>query len=188
VWSWHGQEDDIIEDILQETARRLIERRLKVDLGEAAPIQMLERMAIATAYNYCQDMRRRDCRLIRLIPGAYLPEVHDILNESKEMDLSASATECVYQESLFTLLAQEIAHFPEKQQRALLVDLANRMSFEEQLTPLQKAFLNVGISLKEYQQTPPENAKERSRNAALLHYAYKRITQLSYLQKKALLA
>ena len=183
VQSWRGQEDDIVEDILQETARRLIERQTKVEYGEAAPIQMLERMAIITAYNYCKDMRRRDRRLVRLPGGTYSPDVLDIISERDVVDLSEEATESLYQEGLFALLAREIVKFPYKQRKVLLGDLANRMSFETKPTALQKAFLNVGIRLEEYRQPLPESVKERSKGAALRHYAYKRIAQLVCVQQ-----
>lgn len=187
IQSWRGQEDDIVEDILQETARRLIEYQKKAEYGEAAPIQMLERMAVVTAYNYCKDMRRRDWRLVRLPEGAHSPDVLDIISERDVVDLSEEATECLYQEGLFALLAREIVKFPYKQRKALLIDLANRMSFETKPTVLQKAFLNVGIHLEEYRQPLPESVKERSKGAALLHYAYKRIAQLVCVQQVAVI-
>jgi DNA-directed RNA polymerase specialized sigma24 family protein len=188
VQSWRGQEDDIVDDILQETARRLIERQQKAEHREAAPIQMFERMALVIASNYCKDMRRRDRRLVRLPEDASSPDVLDMITEKNDMDLSEEATEGLYQEELFTLLAHEIVKFPYKQRKALLIDLANRMSFETRTTLLQKAFLKVGIHLQEYQQPLPESAKERRRGAALLHYAYKRITQLPCVQQYASVA
>src|SRR2546421_3414434 len=108
VQSWRGQEDDIVEDILQETARRLIERQQKADLGEASPIQMFERMATTIAYNYCQDMRRKECRLLRLPEDTRLPKVLDIISDRDVVDLLEEATEYLYQEGLFALLAHEI--------------------------------------------------------------------------------
>ena len=47
----------------------------------------------------------------------------------------------IYQEGLFKLVAREVNAFPDKQRQAILIDLANCMSFDTQLTPLQKAFL-----------------------------------------------
>jgi hypothetical protein len=135
-------------------------------------------MAIVTASNYCKDMRRRDRRLVRLPECAYSPDVLNTISERDIVDLSEEATEHLYQERLFGLLAREIIKFPYKQRKALLIDLANRMSFETKPTLLQKAFLNVGVCLKEYRQSLPESSKERSKSAALLYYAYKRIAQL----------
>ncbi len=117
IQSWRGQEDDIVEDILQETARRLIEYQKKAEYGEAAPIQMLERMAVVTAYNYCKDMRRRDWRLGRLPEGAHSPDVLDIISERDVVDLSEEATECLYQEGLFTLFVGKFDNLTSQQRK-----------------------------------------------------------------------
>jgi DNA-directed RNA polymerase specialized sigma24 family protein len=178
VQSWRGQEDDIVDDILQETALRIIERQQKVGHGEAPPIQMFKPMALATASNYCKDMRRRDCRLISLPEGACSADVLNIASERDIVDLSEEVTECLYHEGLFELLACEIVKFPYKQPKVLLIDLANRMSFEAKPTLLQKAFLNVGIRLQEYQQPLSKSTRERRKDAALLYYACRRIAQL----------
>jgi len=181
--SWRGQEDDVVEDIVQETARRIIERAQKAENGEAPPIHMFERMVITIASNYCKDIRRRDCRLIRLTEDTYSPDIRDLISDRDNVDLSEEATESLYQEALFRLLAQEIIKLPNKQRKALLIDLANRMCFETQPTPLQKAFLDVGIHLQEYQQPLPNSSQERRRYAAILHCAYKRIAHLSHVQQ-----
>ena len=144
VQSWHGQEDDMVEDILQETARRLLERQRKAEHGEAPPIQMFERMAIVTASNYCKDMRRKDCRLVRLPGGPYSSDVLSIVSEKDIVDLSEEATEHLYLEALFALLVREIVKFPYKQRKVLLIDLANRMNFETQPTLLQKGISQCG--------------------------------------------
>jgi len=185
---WSGQEDDLVEDILQETARRLIERFQKAQRGEAAPVRTLESMAITIAYNYCRDLRRRDYRLLRLPASAYPPEVPAVKPTQETINLSEVVTEHVYQETLFTQLAHEIARFPHKQRTVLLTDLANRMCFERMLTPLQKAFLKAGIRLQDYQQPLPEDAQERSRITALLHYAYRRIAQLELVRQSTTFA
>src|SRR5438094_8452301 len=54
VPTWYGQEDEIAADIVQEAARRLLERLRKAERREADPIQCFERMAVATAFNYCR--------------------------------------------------------------------------------------------------------------------------------------
>jgi hypothetical protein len=89
----------------------------------------------------------------------------------------------VYNEGLFRLLAQEIANFPKKQRRALLIDLANRTHYDEELMPLQEAFLAVGIDLREYQHLLPDSARERCRHSSLLCHAYKRVAHLPRVQE-----
>src|SRR6266481_2113136 len=64
--SWRGQEKDVIEDIVQETARRIIERSQKAARGEMPPIQSVRSMLFTVARNYCIDLCRRDRRLMRI--------------------------------------------------------------------------------------------------------------------------
>jgi DNA-directed RNA polymerase specialized sigma24 family protein len=174
VQTWQGQKRDIAEDVVQETARRLIEYSQKAGRGEVAPICSIKSLMTAIAYNYCKDLRRHDRRLLRITSSDYSPET--VLAANEQAPLPEVATENVYQEWLFTLAAHEIADFPEKQRKALLIDLANRMHFDTHPSALQAAFLKVGIRLQDYQQPLPANHTERSRHASLVSYAYKRLT------------
>jgi hypothetical protein len=56
------------------------------------------------------------------------------------------------------------------------------MFFDPQPSPLQQAFLAVGIDLREYQQSIPENFKARSQHTALLYWAFKRMHGLPSVQ------
>jgi hypothetical protein len=96
--------------------------------------------------------------------------------------LFEAITEHMYQETLLALLAHEIARFPTKQRNALLTDLANLMCFDTQATPLQKAFAEVGVDLRQYQHPLPTNPRERNQHISILSYAYKRVAHLSELQ------
>ena len=181
VPSWKGQQDDIIGDIVQETTRRLIERSRKAERGEATPIHSPQYMMAIIARNYCQDLRRHDRKLFHI-------QAHDYtLQVSRGMGDQAhpleSVTDKVHQEVLFKLIAIEVSNFPGKQRRALLIDLANRMSFDGQPTPLQEAFQEVGIQLHQYQQPLPSNLQGRSRHISLLNHAYKRISGLPSIQQ-----
>jgi DNA-directed RNA polymerase specialized sigma24 family protein len=181
VSSWQGQEEDIVADIVQETWRRIIERSRKAERGEAPPIRSLKSIMAVIARNYCKDLGRHDRRLLRIqYPDAsqqtYLPMCD-------QQNLLESGTESVYQEALFKLVAREIVRFPEKQRIAVLTDLANRMCFEKQLTPLQIAFLKEGIDLRDYQKPLPTDPQERSRHVSLVTYAYKRVANLKDVQK-----
>ena len=173
--SWKGQESDIIEDVVQESGRRIIERSQKAERGEALPIQSLQSMLFAVVRNYCEDLRRRDRRLVHVHPQDASIQI--------SVNLMESSTENVYQEALFNLVAREVAAFPDKQRRAILIDLANRMSFDTQPTSLQKAFLEAGIDLQQYKQPLPCCAQERSRHVSLVTCAYKRVASLRQIQK-----
>ena len=177
---WRGQEEDVIEDVIQETMRRVTERVQRVQRGDAEPIRSLEHISVVIAANYCRDIIRRDHRLIHMNEYESLPISKRATSETQDgLDI---ATEMVYQHELFSLLADEINRFPCKQRTALLIDLAHRMSFGKRPTPLQEAFLAIGIHLEEYKQCSFGDVEERKRNAALLAHAYKRITKLDSIQ------
>ena len=180
VSSWQGQEHDISADVVQETACRMIERSRKAARGEAPPIQSMKNMMTVVAQNYCKDLRRHDCRLLRVPQGASL---QPFVSTKTQASLVEIGTENVYQESLFKLIAREVANFPEKQRGALLIDMANRMHFDTRPTSLQKAFLEVGIDLCEYQRPLPADPQERSRHFSLVACAYKRVASLHCVQK-----
>lgn len=181
VSSWQGQENDIIEDIVQETARRMIEYAGKVKHGEAPPIYSPKNMMKVVAQNYCKDMNRHDRRLLRIETQGALPRPRASMRN--QVSLEELGTENVYQEALFKLVASEIANFPEKQRTAVLIDLANRMHFGTQPTPLQKAFVAAGIDLCEYQRPLPTDPQARSRHVSLVACAYKRVASLRCVQE-----
>ncbi len=176
VPSWRGQEEDIIEDIVQETVRRIIERTQKARRGEADPIHSIQHMTTIIAQNYCRDLRRRDRRLVPMQPGEYVWDVRERTGDRPP--IFDAICEGVDHELLLAQIAREIANFPKKQRNALLIDLANRMSFDTRLTPLQKAFQEAGIQIEMYRQPLPEEIRERNQHTSLLNHAYKRIAQL----------
>jgi DNA-directed RNA polymerase specialized sigma24 family protein len=180
VPSWKGQEEDIADDIVQETMRRIIERTQKSDRGEADPVHSLNHMTTIIAQNYCRDLRRRDCRLVALPPENYVWATLD--RTGGQPPLFDAICEGVDQELLLAQIAREIANFPKKQRQALLIDLANRMYFDEQPTPLQQSFLEAGIQIEQYRQPMPKDIQERNQHASLLNHAYRRIAQLPCVQ------
>jgi DNA-directed RNA polymerase specialized sigma24 family protein len=179
--SWRGQEKDVIEDIVQETARRIIERSQKAARGEMPPIQSLRNMLYTVVRNYCTDLCRRDRRLMRIQPQNAAFQA--FLKLTNQVDPSEASVENVYLEMLFRLVACEVVSFPAKQRRAILIDIASQMHFDGQPTPLQEAFLSAGIDLREYQQLLPSSPLEKSRHTALVSYAYKRVVSLQQVQK-----
>jgi len=89
-----------------------------------------------------------------------------------------------FEEWHFDRLANEIADIPIKPRTALLTDLANRMHFNDRPTPLQHAFLQVGIRLQDYQRSLPKNPVERNSYLALLHLAYEQIMRQQKIFKE----
>lgn len=180
---WYGQEYDIVEDVVQETLLRLLERMRKAERGEASPIGQVERMAAVIAYNCCRDMRRHDRRVFHFPTSIAEFEDRYLDIVQPQSDCSEDAIEEVFLDALFAMLAREVDRFPLKQRRALLIELANSMCFEEQPSALQQAFLAVGIDLREYQLVVPGSFKARSQHTALLYWAYKRMTKLPAVQE-----
>ena len=178
VPSWKGQEDDVVEDIVQEAMMRLYKYAQLAEQGEVDPIETIEHLLKVVAHNYCRDLQRREQRLLRLsLDDCTYGEAVDSTNIA---DASELATNKVYQEWLFEKLSHEVVNFPYKQREALLKDIANRMFFDKQPTPLQQAFRNVGIQLQNYQGSLPINSVERTRYASLLSLAYKRVSKVTY--------
>jgi RNA polymerase sigma factor (sigma-70 family) len=166
------------QDIVQETLLRLLERLRRVEQEQASAVVSLERLAYVVAFNYIRDLRRKDRRLVHAFTEDFIEqEAYSSLEE---------ATENVYTETLFELLAQTIMQLPQKQREAILSDLAARMSFEAVPTPLQAAFLRQEIDLEAYQQNLPSTPAERVRHTALLYHAYKHLQRnlpiASYLE------
>lgn len=179
VSSWKGQELDIVEDILQESLFRIFKYAKKAECGEVPPIEMLEHISIVIAHNCCKDMQRKDQRLTRLSLDEQM-FAHQVVMPNRS-DVSEIALDNLFREWLYIKVAQDIVKFPEKQRRALLVDLANMMHFDEEPTLLQQAFLKQKIRLQDYQQSLPMNSVERSRHASLLSVALKRVGKLKYV-------
>src|SRR6266566_7658802 len=102
---------------------------------------------------------------------------------SSRFDVLEDITDYQFLESIIVMLPAEIVKLPTKQRRALLIDLANRMHFGVYPTPLQRAFLEVGIQLQDYQQALPEDPVELSRHRSLVSIAYKRIANLQRCDK-----
>ena len=171
------QKNDDAEDIQQETLCRIVEYARKTERGEVKPIRSLKALALTAARNYQYDLWRRKRRAAHLTASNYSSVVHTLGEDT--LDVVEVAVENVYREQLFKLLAQEIACFPPKQKQALLIDLANRMSFGPQPTPLQEAFLEVGVDLQQYQRPLPEDPVEYRRHTAILNCAYRRISNIT---------
>lgn len=175
-----GQEHDAQEDFVQESIVRAYEYALRLDYKDH-PIKSLKHFTVTTMRNYCEDIRRRDRRLVRF--AQLQSSFNEFTDRYGHVDPSEIAIENVFRETLFLLIAPEIANFPPKQRHALLVDLANNTYFDEQPTPLQKAFQKAGIDLQDYQEPIPDDPIERGRFASNLNHAYDRVKNLKCVQQ-----
>ena len=63
--SWLGQQEEIVEDIVQETMCKLLKYIHRAEKGEVAPVLDIQHLAIKIAHNYFRDLMRKDQRLDR---------------------------------------------------------------------------------------------------------------------------
>lgn len=174
-----GQEADIIEDLLQDAVMRVFKYAKRAKDGCATAIDSIERFGYITALNVCRDWWRKERhRLGSISLDDGMSE--DLLSEAEVLNPEEVALNQVYQEWLFMKAARDIAQFPDKTRRALLIELAERAFFDDQLTPLQKAFLCQGIRLSDFQELKPVDQKLRAQHNSLASHAFKRVKILSH--------
>ena len=124
VPSWREQEEDVVEDIVQEAIVRTLNYIRRAEYRKTTLIS-LAHVSTTFARNYSLDMRRRDSQLVH-VPFRSYSSVGKYIASLDRLDPLEGAVDNVFQEELFTRLAQIIAGFPDKQRIALLIDLANR--------------------------------------------------------------
>jgi hypothetical protein len=171
TFSWIGQENDIAWDIVLVTIQRTYEYMLKAQ-GENIPIGSFQRLSIRIAKNYFQDLRRKDSRLQPFNRDG-CAQVENTIHD--EINIAEVVLDKVYEEWLFQEIAKEIANYPPKMREAMLIDIAIRMDFDMQPTPLQAAFLDVGIQLQDYAELLPQDPIMRSRHASLVSLGYRKL-------------
>lgn len=177
VSSWKGQEDDVVDDIVQEAIFRLLKYALNADRGESAPIEIPEHMVIVIARNCFIDKLRKDGRLVRYETDDRSSLEHFV--KASPVDPSEIAFNHVYHAWLFIKLADFVVTVSIKQQKALLRDLAQRMHFGQTPTPLQQAFADRGLDLRQHRNWKSVNKREQSQHASNLSLSYKKIEEWS---------
>src|SRR5258708_2910672 len=181
VNSWYGQENDVAWDIVLVAIERTFEYALNARNNGIAIIS-LERLSVTIAKNYYRDLLRKEYRLVHFDQDDFSPGGQ--LSLCNLVDPSEIAFDMLYMDWLFTQIANAVATFPEGTRTALLIDLASRMHFDDvEPTPLQRAFLEVGIRLQDYQHLLPKDAGAKSRHASLVSIAYKRLRKVIGLKQ-----
>jgi DNA-directed RNA polymerase specialized sigma24 family protein len=170
VSSWRGQENDLIEDILQETIVRTF-----VSQGSGAPIHNVTGFGSTVAYRLFVDLRRRDLKLTRSSESAH-PEIL-FATADEQVDPADIAIERLSRISLMETVLSFIKDFPTKQREALFVDMAKRSNFLDEDSPLLVALAQMHIKLQDYLQLIPKSRKEATQMASLLSIGYKRLRQ-----------
>lgn len=171
---WQGQEQDIVEDIIQTSLEKLFKYTREMH-ARGTPIGSLQRLSIVITRRCFFDLRRRELRLRHFSYDTEDPGEH--LSLDLLVDPAQEAEEKIYEEWLLVASAQAIATFSLKLRLAILTDLANRSCFDLESSVLQQALLAADIHLQEYQCAPSPDPAERGRQSALRCMAYKRIAQ-----------
>jgi DNA-directed RNA polymerase specialized sigma24 family protein len=170
---WKAQREEIIDEIVQETMLKVLKRIHRGESGELSPVHSVEGLSVRVAYNVFIDMVRRDRRFVPLVSDNWNDTPYDVPDDRE--DFSEVAINNVYNASLFTQVALVIQAFPPKLRTAMLIDLARRMEFDVQPTPLQAAFLKVGILLQDYENLVPQDPIMRSRHSSLVSLGYRKL-------------
>jgi len=164
-------------DITQEIICQALEYACKI----AAPIQSMDHLLMVIAQHYSKDVRRRECRLVPSTWGQKMTCL--ALEDRDQMHVSEQAIENAHNERLFQKLAGEFACFPTKQRQAVFWELASRMSFDDEPTPLQAIFLAFGNHLEKYRAPRLVTQKEHNQYTSLLRAAHRRLACIA--QKNA---
>lgn len=182
IFYWRGQEEEIIDDVVQEALQRTWQKAQQMQRGDASPIHSIKHLAIVILQHYIMDLIRHDQRQLQKFSGGRFSEAElsEVIDTS-ENDPLEIVTEDMFRDELFNELADEVAHFPQKQKIALLTDLASHTAFSDEPTSLQRAFLKYEMKLEDYRGLRPTNKIERARYASLLSIAYKRLAKVSRL-------
>lgn len=181
---WKGQKEDVVADIVQMAAVRIWWRIRQGESGELSPVRSVEGLCVSVARSCFIDKIRSDQRIIPASALTTNNELWDVA-ESSEENYTEVALDNVYTAGLFQLVAAEAQQFSPKLRRALLVDLANRMSFSGEATALQQAFYDAGIDLAHYRCPKPADRVTYSRQASLASMAYKRLREADNIRKYA---
>src|SRR5260221_2019858 len=117
VPSWREQAEDVVEDIVQEAIVRTLNYIRRAEYRKTI-LKSLAHVSTAFARNYYLDLRRRDSQLVH-VPFCSYSSAGKYVTRLDRFDPFEGAVDNVFQEELFTRLAQIIASFPDKQRIAL---------------------------------------------------------------------
>lgn len=172
---WHGQEKEVVDDILQETMTKTftyvstLSPRSQESSSEIS-WHSLKKICKFIAYECYQHLSRHDSRFIHIRMPKHLYLGYGIIQE--KADPPETVIDNTFQEWCCDHLASEIAAIPAGSRRKrLLRYLANHKRFDLHHSHLlQSAFLKRGIQLRDYQQLRPATLiTNQKRLSAMTH-------------------
>ena len=172
---WIGGEQELAEDVLQETYLRAFRFAHNSEEHEdVPPINNFEALCKTIAKRYILDVRRKDKHFVGSLDNTTFFITYETISVSDDPAMIA-----IEDISLYTYMlrfSQAIKRFPEKQRIALLIDLALNADFDDECSsPLERAMWSVGIPLRDYYCELPRDPILRSQHKALASIAYKRL-------------
>src|SRR5436305_7724441 len=69
--TWKAQQEEIIDEIVQETMMKVLKRIRRGESGELSPVYSVEGLCVCVAYNVFIDMVRHDRRLVPLASDSW---------------------------------------------------------------------------------------------------------------------
>lgn len=176
------QEYDIIEDVVQHTVSQVFIYLQKVERGEVPAIIALYPFSRQIARNHIFDLLRKSARLLSLeaddevisteirIVEVHLAEQYNPIEEKLRTMILASA---------FVPVAEMAQKLSRKQRLVLLIDLARHSDFADEPTPLEQAFAQFGIALRDYQFLRPTDKRLLASYTSSLCLAYKKLSAIA---------
>jgi DNA-directed RNA polymerase specialized sigma24 family protein len=178
---WKGDEEAITEDIVAVAVTRIYMYIKKGNVHMAKPVISMSAFARRTARNCYIDQLRKDRKKVRL---SQLTDDYEKPVLAKNLpSMEESVHERLFREQLIGVIAQEISHFPAKQQEAILRDQARLIDCMPDPASLLRAYHEAGIRILDYRSQEPMKKDERYRHSSLLHHAYKRLSLLPSVRK-----
>ena len=171
--SWRRQYKEVAEDFTQEAIVRALDYSQRAARNGTPPIDCLEAFSKKIAHNLFLDQCKKEWRIVH-------PAQEDMLYNAStalymDMDWSKAVLDDMVMNSIIVTAAGLLTTFPKGQRKALLTDLANAPDFSEQPGLLEMALLDNGLNLRDFRHPLPADRTARSRHAALLCIAKKRL-------------
>ncbi len=175
VLHWIGGEQELAEDVLQETYLRAFRFAHNSEEHEdVPPINNFEALCKTIAKRYILDIRRKDKHFVGSLDNTAFSITHETISMSDDPAMIAIEDILLY--TCMLSFSQAIKRFPKKQRIALLTDLARNADFDDECSrPLERAMWSVGIPLRDYYCELPHDPILRSQYKALVSIAYKRL-------------
>jgi DNA-directed RNA polymerase specialized sigma24 family protein len=173
ILSWSGQQWEIAEEIVQETAVRAFVYIRSANRNGHAPVAHLKAFCRTTAYNVFVDRIRKEKRMIHFPRDSSVYAIE--ITKGAQANPEEIALDRLLLEEVIVDTARAIVRFPGKQRTALLNHLANEADLDASPSLMERALADEGIQLRDYVCPYSDDLGERSRRGALLWHARQRL-------------